>query len=535
MEDASESKSYLGARPFGLPIKQPPSSSKRTPPTFYQFLVENEHAQFQRKALLTSEDFHPNSNLIVRFETPTIPASWDTTRTLDREKPNMYFFIFESYLYFYAWMKSIDRRYRTFHEILTANTSRKPYFDIDFPITVEFSVERQEEIETQIQLFAGYACAVSGLSKACSMVFSSHTPSKFSFHIVILNVILRNYVDSGIYQRATVQLAKAQKIPEWLLSTLDLGVYKSVQSLRILGSFKYRANATADKTGKKVFREDLSTAGFSDDVPQRKLFIFSESLLTHVSGCSFPTPESDFCQLREQEKIEFLRKKEAEREARQKYLEENGLSEEIYQEATADEIERCFLLLKKYHLERSFRVEFPFELRMDAVSFDEERGGTLIPLTRIAPSECLICFEKLGKQRIHEKEHPYISVRPGVNVSMFCRRSGEEDPITGFPTGKDAKITLFFGEAKKRPPPPARIDLFPPPPSRVETVSIETALAVLPKTQPNLLTSKTMSEIASKISRDRTQATLERIQKSLQKPKVVKKTVRILPLKNSQF
>lgn len=406
-----------GCRPAGIPVLGGANAVR-----WYPFLVAKP-GEPDRDALFARENVSA-SDFTICMET----ESFSRLNT----KPCKLFAKFSSPLFFYAWQtRYVPESLRTCYEIVKGQSPQKPYFDLDIPRTVtEASRLSEADVDLAVREIAARAQLASGVDKAQFMVFSSHSNTKYSYHIVITGVALASNKEAKLFAKVTSDIAGASRVVAKAVSaSIDFGVYSATQQFRIVGCQKFKSGRV------KTFRSDLSDWDAPDSARNPDIKIFMESLVTNVSSCIPPPPESLFGKALKEETDALAARAAkavetavfgagfAERGQVPKYLHSNDVS------AALDAL--CGKLVEMGAPTAPFRVRDPF----GPFESSDDTGGFLIPLNRDAPSFCVSC------RRHHETENPFMTIWPGLDGSWsaaFCCRRSSQKVVVGL--GKDFSL-----------------------------------------------------------------------------------------------
>lgn len=126
------------------------------------------------------------------------------------------------------FLKDQEGRSKTYYEVIDGRMSQRLYFDIDIPITSDISKEGTDSFVLEL-LEHIKKCADSTEIN----VYTSHTVSKLSYHIVVQDLYLSG---SSECKRKASEIVKSFKHP--YTKYIDLSLYKSSQLFRLLGNAK---------------------------------------------------------------------------------------------------------------------------------------------------------------------------------------------------------------------------------------------------------------------------------------------------------
>lgn len=354
------------------------------------------------------------------------------------------------------------------YEVSRGNQSMKPYLDIDLPVASVPLVpaaataagaaaasaaaeaaavveKRNAAVDAAVLRLADAACRMFRSGGAedddasvggddddeaavpiAPLVFSSHGPTKYSFHIIIDGVALANHKECGAFAMLLVDRAERLGVPSWLVSSVDANVYKQTQLLRMVGSTKVGSDRL------KTFAPHLSQRWRANSAYMNPVMaLFLASLVTFVASCDPPPSSSDA-----KKAIQCTMRVVASRGAGAAAAAARNTSVAIPHADAA-----LALAYLKEVFERDFKITAPFELR------DSDDGSGVIQLTRTAPSECPLCDDR----RKHSAEHPFMVIVSATTILWNCRRTpGKNLPIQWNDPQKPSPWAAVFG----LPPPP---------------------------------------------------------------------------------
>lgn len=352
------------------------ASSGTTSNVPFDVAVAKEKHQFRQRGLL---DDYPSDTLTNHLLVNVV--------TLDKKR---YFAIFPSHLEFAKYQAKLDIDKKCFFETILGDRSQKPHFDIDIDVgkypdvigddvmnnlvDAIFEILSESDVEIKIE---------SDL-----LVFTSHGPTRQSYHIVIDHYMHLNNLEAKAFYHKVLE-----KMDPELSDFVDPAVYLSKQQFRIVGSQKPRSGRIKTLSEKWTYHDEEIVYQYvrepRDDL-HKMLLQLEASLVSHTSNC-LPLP--NFIQVDDNGRV--LGK------SSDSYFEEN-LSRDIAMKALKLLAETAGLSIND--------KRFPY--RFIGVS------GGIISLLRVHPSRCRIC------NRIHENENPYLFII-GAEYTVFfnCRRN----------------------------------------------------------------------------------------------------------------
>ena len=307
---------------------------------WYNFLIRNE----TNKYLLQYEKVS-SSSLIICQETETRK-----------------FCKFKTYFDFYKYISTnVNINYHCFYEVIFGHLPQKIYFDIDIPI-LEEEITYLESKNILLELITCIKNEIPCILDSDIMIFNSHGPNKYSYHIVVDNwCFLDNKLNKLFYKIIM------EKYPQKYHKFIDDSMYKSIQQFRIYNSHKWNTSRTKylDVNSKWI----LDTSIYSDE-NLKELYILGSSLISNISNCKI---------------LPFYKEKI-----------ENIINYEILDVNIDKIINKCKTMMN-----------FPFNF--------VKTENNLIILERMEKSYCKAC------DRIHDNIDPYLIVIDNT-VYLNCRR-----------------------------------------------------------------------------------------------------------------
>ncbi len=286
---------------------------------------------------------------------------------------------------------------KCFDEIIMEGP-QKPRFDID----LEDDNYSPEELDRIIQILInqvidGIMFYLPEISPERNIrLFTSHGKKKRSVHIVIDGFFHDNYLDArGFYDDAI------RHVNVGFRKYVDHGIYGKKKQLRMMDCCKWESDRNKKLQNSFLYYDKVINCNWGEldnDVTR-----FISSLVTVISGC---------------ERLPSFAKRMA-----------YNKSENVADGIVDDAIE-----MTKTVLGENYTFSF------------ESVTGSIIVLKRLSPSKCVIC------NRIHEKQHPFLSIT-NDNVYFFCRRH---------PQNKSQYIGNIHTHVEKtqtKPEPFARVDI----------------------------------------------------------------------------
>jgi len=296
------------------------------------------------------------------------PYNYDDNLIVCRQFNNTrQFGMFKSYTHFQRFQKDVPEEERCFYEVILGKKSRKPYFDIDID-TEHYKEMTKQKSDIMIELLIENIKDILYTYSPKILVFTSHRPSKLSYHIIVEGVCFSDNEDSKNFSDKVLSVQ--------MKDFVDSRVYNTVQQMRLVGSSK------EGKNNKKIIDFKLSDNFFipseiKNDPFKKENFILKSSLVTFTQECIQHTFKD--------------KKKQC------KTIAKGSASEEDVENAMK-------LLRKKYN---NFAVRQVRELN----------GNVLVELVSEDSYYCRI------HKREHENENAYITIKGQFrNVWFDCRR-----------------------------------------------------------------------------------------------------------------
>lgn len=359
---------------------------------WYFRLVSAKHGE-NKKSRALMDDYQLNDiarHMVVCYTPDKIPGQTKPFRTKEGKHAHIFAY-FDSYLEFYDYLMKFSHSDRSFYEVIFGELPQKPHFDIDISIKDLDSMYPGEDINKVAEILLEHVIhgcievlADNSLTLDLSkdvLYYSSHGPTKGSFHIVLNGRCCDGHKEAKAFYDAVMNKVRVYTGGKYL-DFIDKSVYGPRQQFRIMGCQKVGSNRPKiyyqvikyqGVEYKHIYNEDVS------DLAVKKLAVLYESLVSFISGCVFlpslipPKPMNQI-----------------------NYADMPDVSETVAQQ--------CLQMM------REKMAYSPFSIK--------EVRGHLILLNRLAPSLCPIC----QKKQPHESEHPYIFIAGG-KVYWDCRRA----------------------------------------------------------------------------------------------------------------
>lgn len=278
------------------------------------------------------------------------------------------FTVFNDFIDLYKYQEKLEPCTRALYELIFGDFPQKPHFDIDISDSnVDLDVLGAKVLET-------LCCAIRSVHvfdiEKDLLIYSSHSSTKRSFHVVINNWKHRNNINAKAFYQEVINRIGDEDVIRYI----DHAVYSSKQQFRLLHSQKWNSNRP------KIFHEKFTILGKTYQ-HQWKQFLprhyeeFADSLVGLTADC------------------QFLPDYYVDRISPNLYTNDSDLNDH--------QIERAIALMNQ---------------AMDPVFEIDKITPPFISLRRCEPSMCPIC------KRIHESQNPYILVSNRTFL-WSCRRS----------------------------------------------------------------------------------------------------------------
>lgn len=290
--------------------------------------------------------------------------------------------IFNDYLEYADYVKTIAESVRSFYEVIYGSFSQKPHFDLDIKATLVQPDEVEQILDAVLDAINAQfqAWQITLQPSRDIIICSGHDANKYSFHLIIDNYCHENNLEAKEFY----QQVKA-RIPEKWQSFVDGKVYSPRQCFRLLGSYKEGTSRL------KIFQEcwhwhekeyHYEYPGAGDKFKMQ----LSATLVSYTARCKILSRL-----LPEDRKTEFRDTIE--------------LSTEMVKDAIA---------LSRHTMGKYWNF-----------SYADTRGGMIL-LKRDGPSYCPLC------KRIHDHQNPYLLVVPSTRMVYWLCRQGEGRLAMGY-------------------------------------------------------------------------------------------------------
>lgn len=230
----------------------------------WQVLLNKNSDVGERDLVVCREGEHKNYRLFSKIIEPAKNGS----PAIETTVPVMWFFR--------NYFTKLPISERCLFEVITLNRPQKVYFDVDIPS----NMKRDDEENLIKQIQAGIMIVEPNIKPCDIMTFSSHGPTKRSYHIVVDRFKVANhYENSNFFEEVKTH------IDPKLYTALDGSVYKKVQQLRMYGCQKYEPKTKTGCGRIKILSPSQNTWVSKEKEEKMKEFaILSASLITYDNG-----------------------------------------------------------------------------------------------------------------------------------------------------------------------------------------------------------------------------------------------------------
>ena len=190
--------------------------------------------------------------------------------------------VFDSHVTLYNYIMKCHPGSRVMHEVILSDFCQKPYFDVD--IEIDSEVNHEDILKLTIDAIIGVLSRddVKLDIERDVIIMESHGCKKYSYHIVIANVMHFNRLEAKGFYEAVIDFNPDLK------KYLD-SVYSANHTFRMLHNTKYGVFRPLNLVDSFTYNDvdyihKSKTRPVSDKHLQ--LVLFAESLVCMVSGCS---------------------------------------------------------------------------------------------------------------------------------------------------------------------------------------------------------------------------------------------------------
>lgn len=303
-----------------------------------------------------------------------------------------YFCLFETHLDFIEYYRTIQEANRNYYEVILGQHPQKPHFDLDFEVDPNSEVNldsakvKSEEILEAVITGIIQTLAEKNISLNFNkdlLIYTSHGPTKHSYHLVITNYCHTNNQEAKEFYNQVLA-----KVPEKIRNKklIDSSVYSTKQQFRILYSTKPGKNRPKILLKTFKYQNQEYTHKYIAEITGTKkealefLYSLEESFVSVTNNCIF-LPN---------------------------FLSEQSVEAKIFKSGYSVQVSNlvavsCLALLNHW-------------MKADSFGIMKIQDGLII-LKSKKSYKCLIC------KRIHEHENPYLSINVYSLVKYHCRRA----------------------------------------------------------------------------------------------------------------
>ena len=300
-------------------------SKSMTHPVWFSRLFQKDTSEFGTKSLalfksVSGQSFIPNRNVIIAKD-----VLWNG-------KAVKSFSLFQNAysLNDFVTKTCTTPQERVFYEVITEECSQKPYFDIDYSRPIDGGGLELETVESYVSLIATAAESVArricGVENSNSIVFSSCSDLKFSYHIIVNGIKLASHKEAKLFcEGVCAEILLRSPSGRGSISIIDRCIYKSTQQFRMAGCSKIGTNrikthrpdlspssSGPEKAAAKSFAVSSTTSNIKDKFRKKVSELdkvkleskdFTDSLITYIDDCKYPGIGLKFVDLSEASKL----------------------------------------------------------------------------------------------------------------------------------------------------------------------------------------------------------------------------------------
>jgi len=354
------------------------------------------HDSDKKRSRALMDDYSLNqltTHLVVCFTPKYLPNSNKPFITKEGNQGRIYAY-FDSYIEFYQYMTIIDKRDRTFYEIIFGELPQKPHFDIDINLEDVNEKYPKEDINMigEIVKDSVISECINVLSEndvsidinRDILIYSSHGESKRSYHIIINNKCHDDNKEAKAFYQKVVEKIRVITNGKYI-EFIDSSLYSPRQQLRIVGSEKQGSGRIKEFHENFIYKNQQYKHIYNEEIIDnsiKNLVVIYESLVGFTSGCTYlplfaPIRSNDYNNLADMADLQ------------------------------SNDIDYCINMMKEKI------KDCPFSIK--SVS------GHIIILKRHGSSYCPM------HNKNHEHENPYIYILSG-KVYWDCRRDPRDVP-----------------------------------------------------------------------------------------------------------
>ncbi len=202
-----------------------------------------------------------------------------------RKREYCNFAMWHTVISFYKYYKLLEPLMRNIYEIIPDHFHQKPYFDLDIPS------EYMSEVDSKLlvnQIEQGILKVEPEIKERDIMIFSSHSSSKRSYHIVVDRWYVTNSEENKTFydmvvERVDARLKTITVVEEGksiVKDVIDPVVYKPNQQFRLYGSTKFNGNRPKILAEQNKWQPDEKY----ENEEHKELLILKSSLITLNTG-----------------------------------------------------------------------------------------------------------------------------------------------------------------------------------------------------------------------------------------------------------
>lgn len=328
--------------------------------------------------------------------TNNISKSTDAFYIFENRNNKRRFGVFPNYKEYYKYLNTLEPKNRNHYETVEGTVKQKPRFDIDI------SPEVVTKIFTPDDIINDLIYNIINFSKELDynitfddiLLYESHGPTKYSFHIVINNWYHDNNTEAKAFYHGVINRMDSRNA-----QYIDPAVYNSLQEFRMLGNCKSGSDRVKKRIYKHKYYNELITWETKDPLEE-----FSDSLLT-----IFDIPPKHLY-------IPI------------KSIDKNNISSTININNIDIEIPDEFIIDKTTS----------YGIRLQRI---KDTNGKAIP------GECIVCRDFDGNSIVHENDNAFLTVKDNC-VYFHCFRSPKHAYLLHV-ISEPSKLKLALEESNK--------------------------------------------------------------------------------------
>lgn len=305
-----------------------------------------------------------------------------THKGTSEEKPERYFSSWPSPTDFLKYIQPVSKENWCFFEYILGEQTQKLYFDVDMALErvkgdpEKFATDLLDHLVTSILETFIERGIVLNLERNI-LIFTSHSKTKKSFHIVVDGYAVLNHKENFILANEVFET-----IPDEYLQFIDRGMYSSKQQFRLFQSQKLGSGRPKIFLREWSFRGNPIRSAAADNLADENLkftSLFLMSCVSYTKACQLLPPV-----LKENEQFD-----------RKSLTTANEITDEIAQ-AIEERLPQSLLEI--------FQVG--------------QVQGSLISLKRKRPANCSICHTNPHDK--HENDNAFLTINQRGEVRFHC-------------------------------------------------------------------------------------------------------------------